>query len=104
MNNLNNKTFFFLKRNTNQKQSSTWTQIQECELNVVSKFSLNRVSALNEVAMVQYQNGAWKSAQTHLYFVDLNFFYLTNALNQDVISVDHVERSAEDPVCLGHSF
>ena len=34
--------------------------------------------------------------------MDLNFSYLTNnALDQDVISVDHVERSAEDPVCLG---
>ena len=73
-------------------------------MNVISRFSLNRVSALNEVAMVQYQKGAWKSGQTHLYFVDLNFFYVTDALNQDVISVDPVERSAEDPVCLGHSF
>lgn len=73
-------------------------------MNFISKFSLNRVSALNEVAEVQYQKGAWKSGQTHLYFVDLNFSYLTDALNQDVISVDCIEKSAEDPVCLGHSF
>lgn len=62
-------------------------------MNFISKLSLNQMSLLlMRELYFKTREGAWKSEQTHLYFADINFSYLIDALNQDVTLEACVER------------